>query len=212
MKLKTISISEKNSKMGDIPSFSTTAGKTCTREACETCFKSGCYARSMQENRAHPGVGDSWERNTSALADLSAVESELNGYMMVKFPRFFRFHVSGDCQTIAQFDMYCRVAAKNPNIKYLMFTKAYHVVNSSDAAIPDNFSVVFSAWPGLEFDNPKQLPIAYMQDGTETRIPESALACPGLCTTCGMCWQINKLKRDVYFPFHGPKSGKKSSH
>ena len=45
------------------------------------------------------------------------------------------------------------------------------------------------------------LPLAYMQDGTEKRVT-NALECPGNCETCGMCWNLKSLNKNVVFKKH----------
>ena len=35
--------------------------------------------------------------------------------------------------------------------------------------------------------------------GTETRIPEGSLECPGDCNHCGMCWALPEIGKDTYF-------------
>jgi hypothetical protein len=62
------------------------------------------------------------------------------------------------------------VARAFPGIQFLAFTKMHHLDYSS---APKNLTVVFSMFPGMP--KPKaNMPIAWVQDGTEKRIPESA--------------------------------------
>ena len=48
----------------------------------------------------------------------------------------------------------------------------------------------------------KCCPEGTMQDGTETRVPEDAIRCPGNCETCGLCYELPRLGRDVVFHKH----------
>ena len=65
-----------------------------------------------------------------------------------------------------------------------------------------NLGAIFSAWPRMKIDNPHDHRIAWMQDGTEDRVPEDAVECPGNCETCGICFRLRKLHRDVVFHKH----------
>jgi hypothetical protein len=65
-----------------------------------------------------------------------------------------------------------------------------------------NLAIIFSAWPGMRFDNPHHHRVAWMQDETETRVPEDAIRCPGNCETCGLCYELSRLGRDVVFYKH----------
>jgi hypothetical protein len=99
----------------------------------------------------------------------------------------------------------CRIASHNPRTQFLVFTKAFHIVNAYEntgSALPRNLAVIFSAWPGMRIDNPHGHRIAWMQDGTEQRVPQNAVECPGNCETCGICFRLPKLRRDVVFQKH----------
>ena len=68
--------------------------------------------------------------------------------------------------------------------------------------IPTNLVLVFSSWPAMSFSNPHGHRVAWMQDGTETRVPKNAISCPGNCESCGMCYELDRLARDVVFHRH----------
>jgi hypothetical protein len=119
-------------------------------------------------------------------------------------PRLFRWHVAGDILSENYLRGRCRIAADNPETHFLAFTKAFDIVNGYEdrEAGPSNLVIIFSAWPGMNFSNPHNHCIAWMQDGTETRVPEQAIECPGHCWQCGMCFELPKLDRDVVFHKH----------
>jgi len=98
----------------------------------------------------------------------------------------------------------CRIADANSGTHFLAFTKAFEIVNRYEdhAAVPENLVIVFSAWPGMRFLNPHHHRVAWMQDGTETRVPENSIECPGSCENCGMCYELERLGRDVVFHKH----------
>jgi hypothetical protein len=98
----------------------------------------------------------------------------------------------------------CGIARQNPRTRFLAFTKAFKIVNvyESRAALPSNLAVIFSTWAGMKIDNPHGHRIAWMQDGTEDRVPDDAVECPGKCESCGICFRLPKLGRDVVFQKH----------
>ena len=40
------------------------------------------------------------------------------------------------------------------------------------------------------------------EDGSEVRVPKDAIECPGNCESCGMCYELDRLGRDVVFHKH----------
>ncbi len=89
-------------------------------------------------------------------------------------PRLFRWHVAGDILSENYLGGMCRIAEENPDTHFLAFSKAFDIVNRYEdrEAMPSNLVIIFSAWPKMTFDNPHNHCIAWMQDGTETRVPE----------------------------------------
>ena len=198
-----IKISNNNSKMGGIPSFSLPSGITCSKEACATCYTHGCYAHKIEKLR--PNVLRSYQENyNECLHNLAAVEQFFMYYFKAACsPRLFRIHVSGDFYSADYFHMWLRIAAANPNTTFLAFTKQYEMIKNDLGQLPDNFKLVWSAWPNVEIpaDVRKTLPIAWMQDGTESRIPDGAIQCVGDCQACNAkCWTLHG--NDVVFRKH----------
>jgi hypothetical protein len=138
---------------------------------------------------------------------LDIAKNDLNKYFLdisqqifhaKKSPKFFRWHVSGDIISQEYLEGMKSIAAAFPGIKFLAFTKIYSL---KFGKLPENLSIVLSAWPGLPMYNPYNLPVAYMQDGSEKRV-KNALECPGGCDTCGMCWNLKKINKNVVFNKH----------
>ena len=194
-------ISEGNMKVGSIPNWSLTPGKTCSAEACRTCFVQGCYA--CKSYRQYKNVRQAWDENTSlAIRDLPALERFLNYYFSsMNAPRFFRVHVAGDFVTEAYAAMWSRVAASHPGTRFLAFTKQWDNVRGIEW--PANFSLVLSGWPGTEI--PADL-LARFRTATcvekAEEIPADGFHCPGSCENCGACWELAKRGIDVYFVKH----------
>lgn len=199
-----IRISRGNTKTGTIPAFSLAPGRTCSAQACATCLKEGCYARKLYNLR--PTVRNAWDANTElVLHSLDIVESELDAYFSrASAPRFFRVHVSGDFVNREYAEVWARVARKAENTRFLAFTKQFDIVRGVE--FPGNFSVVLSAWPGLIMPDEllKRYPVAWLDVPYFIGIErfDNALECPGQCDTCGACWALASIGRDIKFKKH----------
>lgn len=193
-------VSEGNRKVGSIPNFSLTPGRTCSREACGTCLREGCYA--MKSYRMYPTVKRAWDENSDlAERKLHALESALRLYFAAERPAFFRVHVGGDFVSREYAEMWARVAANSPETRFLAFTKQWENVRGVD--FPANFSLVLSGWEGTEI--PADLAARYPSANCILHaedMPDGGILCPGSCESCGMCWNLGKIGRDVYFVKH----------
>jgi hypothetical protein len=194
-------ISDKNSKLGKIPNVSLPPIVSCKQGV--PCAKD-CYA--IKSFRQYEPVRIAWNSNlefykANPVKYFSDISDHINAKR--KTPRFFRWHVSGDIVDEQYFIGMCTTAINCPDTIFLAFTKQYEIVNQFDVElVPDNLTIVFSAWPNLDMDNPHDYPVAWFNDGTDDRIPTDHIECPGLCDSCGMCFQIRKIGKDVVFHKH----------
>lgn len=190
-----LSISDGNMKLKGIPNISLRPVTDCGN--CRECARS-CYARKAY--RAYPSTKKAWTKNGKAFRteDYGSLYEEIAEYLERKNSRWFRIHVAGDFLSQGHVDFWMMVANDFPSVKFLAFTKMFDL---EFWPRPQNLQVVYSIWPGL-IDLASHGPRAYMQDGTEWRIPEDAIECPGQCDTCGMCWHLSDIGRDVFFPIH----------
>jgi hypothetical protein len=189
-----IYISPGNTKTGKIPSFSLPAGVSCVPEI--PCYEDGCSGRRTECFR-QAALRTRTDNYQALLEDMPGAFHRIGGYLQYTQPSFFRVGISGDFylgdQSQYYLEYWFQAANHHPQTKFLAFTKFYDLDFSN---CPNNFSVVWSAWPSYEI--PDQVPdgvagIAYVQDGTETRVPGGAFECPGNCETCGACWNIRKM-------------------
>lgn len=200
MTINGVRISDGNTKTGKIPAFSIAPGMTCSAAACRSCYNEGCYARKLYQLR--PTVKKAWDENTEAARhDLARVENALNAYIAKYKPRFFRVHVSGDFFSREYAQAWARIASNHPETRFLAFTKQFD--NVRGIAFPDNFSLVLSAWDGVEIpdDLRKLYPVAWVYN-TIDQIPADVFECPGRCDTCGACWGLARKGIDVGFLKH----------
>lgn len=194
-------VSGGNMKVGSVPNWSLTPGRTCSAEACKTCFVEGCYA--CKAYRQYPSTRKAWDENSDlAERGLEKLEPFFDLYFGgLNAPRFFRIHVAGDFVSRKYAEMWARVAAKHPGTRFLAFTKQWENVRGVD--FPENFSLVLSGWPGTEIpaDLSAQYAKAICVEKAE-EIPENGFHCPGSCENCGACWELGKRGIDVYFVKH----------
>ena len=114
--------------------------------------------------------------------------------------------MAGDIPSRKFLDLMMCFCLDHPETRFLVFTKRYRwVARWLDAnERPGNTSIVLSAWPGWKMENPHGLPVAWMrdEDQPDPRIPADAIECPHGCDSCGMCWSLPTLGRDVVFDKH----------
>ena len=189
-----VHISPGNQKLGEIPNVSTSPRAACNPAA--PCTRSGCYAaRALR----YPHTRTAWRENLYlAQHERPRFFNVIGRYLQKKQPRFFRWHVAGDILDADYLQRMHHTAQENPNTLFLAFTKRHEL---SFPRAPENLSIVFSQWPQWQHVT-RRRPRAWMQDGTETRIPANALECPGNCENCGFCWNLKKIGRDVFFLKH----------
>ena len=184
-------------KMGNIPSVSLIPVIDCPPTApCRDL----CYGRIAW--RLRPTVRAAWTRNSVfAHQDPQRYFQQVRGYLLHQEPEWFRWHVAGEIPNQAYLNEMIAIAKEFPKIRFLAFTKRhdldYHLR-------PQNLAIVFSMWPG--WGNPQDarragLPIAWLDNGQEPRIPQDAISCPGHCENCAMCWHLPRIGKDITFKF-----------
>ena len=193
-------ISQGNSKLGDIPNVSFAPGSGCLPGV--PCLKE-CYA--MKAYRMYPSVKTAWDTNT-VFAKIAPDKfyDEVDKWLTDNNPDFFRWFVSGDPgagnldKAQNHYHLIVKICKRHPNTKFLMFTK-FHALKEAKV---DNLTVVYSMWNG--YGNSRRRCKAWMNDkfNPDPRIPVDAIHCPGKCDSCGMCWNLKKLNRDVVFNKH----------
>lgn len=199
-----VKVGNRNTKLGNqIPNINLPAGCTCREDA--PCRKL-CYA--MKGNFRYENVYKRANENLMAWkSNPEQFEDDIKEQTAIS--KFVRWHSSGDIPDMDYLKMMCRVALEVDGTRYLCFTKKYELVNQFLAdgnTIPDNLTIVFSAWGDWKPDNPYNLPMAFVQlKKEESDIPENARECPSYCGKCAMtsnsCWKL-KQGESVYFKQH----------
>ena len=192
--MNKIKISPRNSKLGNIPNISLIPVKDCAN--CGSC-KGSCYA--LKAWKQYPAVRKAWSHNSRMFhKDINNAIDQVNAWIQDKQPEYFRWNVAGDILNQEHLDGVKAIARNNPGTRFLIFTKRHELTFK---AIPDNLSIVLSMFPGMK-QTRKGLAKAWLQDGSETRIPDKALKCAGSCVNCKICFYLNNTDSDVYFDIH----------
>lgn len=213
--LPEIAISKGNVKMGDVPSVSLPPVATCPN--CNGCAKQCYFIRNCC---MYPHVLEAVARNLALVARapltyFNAVAKFCLETKSKKNPALkhdaFRWHVGGDIPDADYFELMVAVAEECPGTKFLAFTKNYKVVNEfldKGNELPSNLQVLFSAWPGVEMDNPHNLPTSsplFVDGKTAQTDGKTVHLCGGNCRKCFEtgtgCWTL-KRGEAVVFPAH----------
>lgn len=192
--LQKVRISGGNMKLGKICSVSTSPISGCVPTV--PCSRE-CYA--MKAYRLRPVVKKAWDNNLAmVMTQRELFFSQISEYLNKNMPRFFRWFVGGDIIDQDFLAKMNKLALEYPNTRFLSFTKNHDL---DFTGLTSNLVIIASMWP--KWGNPNiPLPKAWMQDGTETRVPSDAMECTGACDKCNMCWHLPSINRDVVFHKH----------
>jgi hypothetical protein len=183
-------VSPGNTKLGIVLNVSLTPIASCPRGI--PCAKM-CYALRACKRGT---VRRAWSANLDYYNhDPDGFFAELDAHLLIEKPDLFRAGVGGDIPDQEYLRRLYLLARAHPRTKFLAFTKN-HGLNFRGR--PSNFSIVFSMWPGWG-DTRKRMPRAWLNDpaNPDPRIPADAIPCSGTCETCGLCWDLAQLGKDV---------------
>lgn len=194
-------ISNGNTKLGSIPSLSLPPMLTCEKGL--PCYRD-CYAR--QAYNQYPLTEAAYDRNVlNAYNNPDRFFRSVAWWLRTNKPTMFRWHSSGDIPAVWYLDGMVTLAKQFPDVRFLCFTKRYKFV--ARRRFPKNLSVVLSVWPGMKLPRTTR-PLCFVDDGRENRI-KNAIPCSGGCDSCGMCWYLPELNRNVVIKLHGVASIRK---
>lgn len=194
-----IHISKNNSKIGKILNISMTPIKSCGN--CSACARD-CYA--LKAYRQYKATKTAWDDNYEmAVKNRDEYFEALHAHLVRHAVKLFRWHVAGDILDDDYLARMKALARLHSGTKFLAFTKMFKLDYSD---LPSNLVIVLSMWVGMP--EPKlDLPKAWYQDGTETRIPAHVKPCRAskdnnvTCETCTKCFNL-KAGQAVYFKAH----------
>ena len=198
----TVTIATGNHKLGtQICGLSLPPITTCRSNA--PC-KATCYA--CKGHQQYPTVLGTYMKNLRIWNENPRHFFEcVDYYLKYSGYRYMRLFDSGDFPN-GQFltDLIELVIKKNPQTKFMAFTKKYELINDylKEHTLPENLNIIFSAWDrNWQFDNPYNLPIAYVNFANKDfnpAIPTDAKICEGNCSICYKCWNLEKDESVVF--------------
>lgn len=158
-----VTISKGNTKMGNIPNFNTLPGNkplrmkdgmlltningTCGKH-CGECFHD-CYA--VRFIKVHHNVCvKSYAANTIIMRhNPDKLRNALKEYCNKNIVKYFRFHTSGELESVEQFQLYCDIAKDNGDVIFYIYTKAFDILEDwleVNRVLPKNMVVNLSQW------------------------------------------------------------------
>lgn len=184
-----------------------TGGKLQSVEG-STC--SGCYA--LKGNYLWPVVeGAQYKRLDCMNKPLwSVAMAEL---INRKKQEFFRWHDSGDLQSVKHFSDICEIARATPTVRHWIPTREYKIVSdfvNSGGVIPDNLTVRFSAHMigGNVPKFPRLKGLVTISTVTKETEYDGAHNCPARfqnnsCGDCRACWNRDVFHVDYHYHQRG---------
>lgn len=185
----------KTSKMGCMSyALPARACKTGAKlRACSGTVCSACYA--CKGKYRFPNVVGVREANLAMLErDIDAWGEALAEEIDIQGMRFFRWHDSGDLQSVAHLDAIVTIARKLPDVKFWLPTLERVFVQrylDNGGTIPNNLTIRLST-PMLD-GKPRHPLVGCQSSCVYTVLPKQGFACPapsqgGNCKACRACW------------------------
>lgn len=171
----------------NLPEKLTCPGSTALcREHCYACKASRCYPQVMPFRMSNFEASKQPNFVQSIIDELKAHNKPVT---------FFRIHESGDFYSQEYLDKWIEIALFFPAIKFLAFTKSFSLDFSR---CPSNLRIVWSVFPDTNLSTVPAGPRAYAGSIGDTTM----LDCHGSCDTCGLCWNLREIGRNVHFDLH----------
>lgn len=184
-----VSVSRGNKKIEHVLNVSLPPVMTCGN--CSGCANT-CYAvkNAIRHGRI---VINCWARNYAVLlADRERYFNEIETVISRRRTnKYFRWHVSGEIVDYDYFAHMVDIARRHPDFTFWTYTKMYHIVNNyclrngGRDAVPANFHIMFSAWPGMNLYNPYNFPtFEFIPKEIPVADRPAGYYCPGNCNIC----------------------------
>ena len=151
---------------------------------------SKCYA--LKGRYAFANVQNALERRFAGLENPRWVEAMAFLLNKVEKSGFFRWHDSGDIQSLAHLSRIVEVCKLTPQIKHWLPTREFSIVAEylKTNSLPENLTVRLSA---LMLESAPPVSIAQRLGLTTSGVSKTGFTCPasnqaGKCGDCRACW------------------------
>lgn len=218
-----VTISKRNNKLGNIPAFNTLAGNrlltlsngtiltnivgTCGKH-CKECF-SDCYAVRYIKCH-HNSTVRAYANNTIIMRnDGEKLRKAIKEYCEKNIVKYFRFHTSGELESVEQLKLYCEICYDNPDIVFYIYTKAFDILMKwidGKNDFPENLVINLSEWNGNLDNVPQRLKVVcniFSYDDGESEFAASLPHCPAVdkkgnetgitCAQCRRCMRKGNI-------------------
>lgn len=219
-----------------IPATKCRTGCKLYNQPGSTC--SGCYARKgmymmsnvkkamdrrykLLQKALKSSYADQWIEALSAGINKQYYNTMRNPHTPKLDGRFFRWHDSGDLQSVKHLDLICKVAWNTPRVSHNLPTRETEIVaefNEAGGLIPSNLNIKLSAPTVDKLPTSDQIKLSKTRKGiTLTTVhtiapPKSNklnfTVCPATsgvqktCAGCRMCWPGEKPVPNISFKKH----------
>lgn len=158
------------------------------------CINKGCFEQRVINSAIHK-------------TDVERYWREIELQVQANFVTQLRINVGGDLSGI-DFECINEIGKRNPQCDFLFFTKNYKECNAwlaeHNGEFAQNVKCIYSRWPGMECDNPFNMPESHVlwEDGSTTAPEFGAYYCGGNCSECHFkkegCWVLKKGEHVIF--------------
>jgi len=176
----------------NLPASQCITGAKLVNVKGSTC--SGCYALKGNYIR-FPAVQKAMERRARSLVHDSWITAMV---VQIKRHRWFRWHDSGDLQSVQHLKNIFEVCKLTPDTRHWLPTREARFINLMDpAVVPKNLKIVLSDHMNDQATPPSWWPYT---SGVTTK--HGTVTCPAAsqgnkCRSCRKCWD-RRTKRVIY--------------
>jgi hypothetical protein len=175
-----------------IPAWLCKTGAKLRNAENTVCSK--CYA--LKGRYAFPNVKNALLRRFNGIKKKLWVDAMVVAISSHEASGFFRWHDSGDIQSVAHLKKICEIAKRLPNVKFWLPTREYSFVSKyvkQYGPIPDNLTIRLSA---LLVNGQPPVSIAKRLNCVTSGVSDTGFTCPSStqgnkCLTCRACWDKN---------------------
>jgi hypothetical protein len=169
-----------------IPAEACKVGSRLAKAEGTVCH--GCYA--LKGNYTFPNVQAAMERRLASLKDPRWVDAMV--YLLSTLsrgkPRYFRWHDSGDLQSVTHLHKIVKVAKRTPNVQHWLPTKEKLLIMAYAHPFPSNLTIRLSA-PRLDQQVSSKYPTSAVSSTGGVTCP--AYSQGNRCGDCRKCWNAS---------------------